>query len=287
MARPDTGTRARALLVVVVVGHVLLISAQVGTAAGPTLLRTAVVSVVTEAQEASWLVVGGVRSVWDAYAALRGVREHNARLAAENTDLRVQLQQARANAAGADEMRALLELRPHLPWKTTGADIVAGSISPDFRGITIDKGLSEGLARDMPVISPAGVVGRVALPAGRTATVQFIVDRSAAVAVRIDRSRTEGIALGNGDGTLRLEYLSATADIQAGDLVVTAGIDGVYPPGLAVGEVGRVERAGQAYREVTIRPFVDFSRLETVLVLVAPTPVWAPPVPVPAAKAAK
>ena len=284
MASADAGRRARSLLVAVVLGHVLLISAQVATPGGPSLLRTTVVAVVTEFQEAGWLAAGAIHSVWDAYAALRGVREENARLARENIDLRVQLQQSRANAAGADDMRALLGLRPHLPWKTTGADVVAGSLSPDFRAITIDKGFGDGIARDMPVINAAGVLGRVAQPAGNTATVQLIIDRSAAAAVRIDRTRTEGIALGNGDGTLRLEYLSATAEIAEGDTVVTAGIDGVYPPGLGVGRVERVERVGPAYRQVVIRPFADFSRLETVLVLVAPAPVWAPPLSAPEGK---
>lgn len=287
MARADADRRARSLLVAVVLAHVLLISAQVDTPAGSSLLRTAVVTVVTEVQEAGWLAADAVHAVWDGYAALRGVREENARLAREVTDLRVQLQQAGANAAGADEMRALLGLRPHLPWKTTGADVVAGSVSPDFRAITIDKGLRDGVARDMPVISAAGVLGRVALPAGDTATVQLIIDRSAAVAVRVDRSRSEAIALGNGDGTLHLEYLSATADVAQGDTVVTAGIDGIYPPGLAVGVVERIERAGMAFRLVVVRPFADFSRLETVLVLVAPAPVWAPPLAAPAGQGAR
>ena len=284
MARADAGRRTRSLLVAVVLGHVLLISAQVATPGGPSLLRTTVVGVVTEFQEASWIVAGALHSVWDGYAALRGVREENARLARENTDLRVQLQQARANAAGAGDMRALLGLRPHLPWTTTGAEVVAGSLSPDYRAITIDKGLGDGVRRDMPVINSAGVLGRVALPAGNTATVQLIIDRSAAVAVRIDRTRTEGIALGNGDGTLRLEYLSATAEVTEGDTVVTAGIDGIYPQGLGVGRVERVQRAGPAYRQVVVRPFADFSRLETVLVLVAPAPVWAPPLIAPERK---
>ncbi len=287
MARADAGRRARSLLVAVVLGHVLLISAQVATPAGPSLLRTTVVAVVTEVQEASWRAAGALHAIWNGYAALRGVREENARLVRENTDLRVQLQQARANAAGADDMRALLGLRPHLPWKTTGADVVAGSLSPDYLLITIDKGFGDGIARDMPVINAAGVLGRVALPAGNTAAVQLIIDRSAATAVRIDRTRTEGIALGSGDGTLRLEYLSATAEIAEGDTVVTAGIDGIYPPGLDVGRIEKVERAGPAYRRVVIRPFADFSRLETVLVLVAPSPVWAPPLAAPAGKVAR
>ena len=284
MARADAGRRARSLLVAVVLGHVLLISAQVATPAGPSLLRTTVVAVVTEVQEASWLVAGAIHAVWNGYAALRGVREENARLAHENIDLRVQLQQARANAAGADEMRALLDMRPHLPWKTTGAEVVAGSLSPDFRAITIDKGLADGVARDMPVINSDGVLGRVAQPVRDTSTVQLLIDRSAAAAVRTERARAEGIALGNGDGTLRLEYLSATADVAEGDSVVTAGIDGIYPPGLGVGRVERIERAGRAFRQVVIRPYADFSRLESVLVLVAPAPVGSPLLAAPEAK---
>jgi rod shape-determining protein MreC len=287
MARADAGRRARSLLVAVVLGHVLLISAQVATPAGPSLLRAMVVAVVTEVQQASWRVAGAIHAVWDGYAELRGVREENARLARENTELRVRLQQAQANAGDADAMRALLALRPHLAWKTTGADVVAGSLSPDFRAVTIDKGLADGVAYDMPVINAAGIVGRVALPVGNTATVQLIIDRSAAAAVRVDRSRTEGIALGNGDGTLRLEYLSATADVVEGDTVATAGIDGVFPPGLAVGRVERVERAGLTIRKVVVRPFADFSRLETVMVLVAPGPVWAPPLSAPEGKVEK
>jgi rod shape-determining protein MreC len=276
MVRPDASSRSRYLFAAVVVGHILLISAQVVSPSGPSLLRLAFVGVVTETQRATWALVGGVRSVWDGYVALRGMRAENERLARENTDLKVRLQQERANASATEHLRGLLDLRPRVPWTTTGAEVVAGSTSPDFKSVTIDKGFSEGVKRDMPVISPAGVVGRIAMPSGHTATVQLIIDRSAAAAGRIERSRAEGIALGNVDGTLRFEYLSATADVQRGDVVVTAGIDGVYPAGLVLGHVEHVEKNGPSYRLVTIRPAVDFSTLETVLVLLAPTAVWTP-----------
>jgi len=113
------------------------------------------------------------------------------------------------------------------------------------------------------------------------------LDRSAAAAVRTSRTRTEGIALGNGDGLLRFEYLSATADLAEGDTVVTAGIDGVYPPDLAVGRIKRVERDGPAYRRVLIEPFADFSRLETVLVLLSPAAVPAEALAAPQGRAAR
>ncbi len=276
MVRPDLGNRARYLLVAVIVGHVLLVSAQVGTSAGPSLLRATIVALVTRLQEGSWIVAGGVRSVFDGYVALWSVRSENERLAREAEALHAELAEARASASGAESLRDLLEVRPLLPWTTTGARIVAGTTSPDFRSVTIDKGLGDGVRRDMPVVARDGVVGRVAIAASHASTVQFIVDRSAAVAVRVERTRSEGIALGNGDTTLRLEYLSATADVQPDDAVVTAGLDGIYPPGLLLGRVGDIQRTGSIYTRVTVRAAVDFSRLEHVLVIVSPAQAAVP-----------
>ena len=101
MARADAGRRARSLLVAVVLGHVLVISAQVATPAGPSVLRTTVVAAVTAVQEASWHVAAAVHSVWEGYAALRGVRDENRRLADEITRLRVELQQTRLKASSS------------------------------------------------------------------------------------------------------------------------------------------------------------------------------------------
>jgi len=127
------------------------------------------------------------------------------------------------------------------------------------------------------LISTKELPPRASMAAARASTVQFVVDRSAAVASRVDRSRSEGIALGNGDATLRLDYLSATADVVRDDVVVTSGLDGIYPPGLVLGRVAEVRRTGTTYTRVTVAAAVDFSRLEHVLVIVAPQQPDAPP----------
>ncbi len=278
MARRDLSSRAPLLLAAVIVAHVLLVSAQVGTAGGPSLLRTGIVGLVTRLQEGSWLAVGVLRSIVDGYVALWHVREENARLARDAEALRGALAEARASASGTEGLRALVGVRASVPWTTTGARVVAGSASPDYRSVTIDKGSRDGVRRNMAVIAQGGVVGRVAIAAASASTVQFVVDRSAAVSGRVERTRSEGIALGNGDATLRFEYLSATADVQPDDAVVTAGLDGIYPAGLALGRVVDVRRAGPAYPRVTIKAAVDFSRLEYVLVIVSPRqPDVAPP----------
>jgi rod shape-determining protein MreC len=276
MALPDTRHRARYLFIAVVVGHILLISAQVGSRSGPPLLQAGLMTALTFAQRAAWGAVAGVRGVWEGYAYLRNVYEDNRRLSRENTELRVLLQQERANARGAEAFRALLGLRARIPWSTAAAEVVAGSVSPDYQSIVLDKGRQDGVQRDMPVINIVGVVGRVVVVSARASVVHLIVDRNAAAACLIERTGTQGILLGNGDGSLRMEYLSATAEMARGDQVVTAGTDRIYPKGLLVGVVERVDRNGPAFRSVIVRPVVDFSQLASVLVLLAPAPAASP-----------
>jgi len=276
MALPDIRNRARLLFVAVMVGHTLLVSAQVNSRRGVSLLQDTLTTVVVEAQRAAWAVVDGVRGVWNAYAALRGVRADNDRLSSEVTQLRVQLQQEQALSRGTEHLRSLLDLRTRVAWQTIGAEVIAGSTSPEFQSITIDKGRESGVRSDMAIMAAAGVVGRVVDPALRAASVQLLIDRNAAVSVLVERSRAQGIAVGNGDGTLSLEYVAAVADVKSDDVVVTAGLDGVYPKGLLVGRVTVVERRGSSYRRVIVAPFVDFSSLEAVLVVLSPPPVPTP-----------
>ncbi len=273
MALPDIRHRTGYVFVAVMVGHIILISTQVTTRSGVPVIQAVLFGAFGAVQGAAWGVVGGARNVWEGYVALRQVKAENDRLAGEVAGLRVRLQQERALASSAEELRRLLALRDVLPLRTTGAEVVGGSAVPDFRSITIGKGRNGGLRPDMAVMVPAGVVGRVVQAGARVSTVQLLIDSNAAAAATVERSRAQGIALGNGDGTLRLEYLSTTADVQQGDRVVTSGIDRVYPKGLTIGYVERVERRGPAYRSVIIRPAVDFSGLETVLVVIdAPAP---------------
>ncbi|MEW5983386.1 MAG: rod shape-determining protein MreC [Acidobacteriota bacterium] len=267
----SSARRARYLFVAVTVGHILLISTQVSTRSGASLLDSGVVAAFTGAQRAAWAVAGGVRSVWSGYAVLRSLKRENEALVRQVTELRVRLQEERASARGAAQLREALGLRSRLQWETIGSEVVAGSASLDFRSITINKGMADGVAIDMAVMAPAGVVGRVVRSATAASIVQLLVDRNAAAAVVVERSRAQGIVVGDGE-TLHLQYLSATADLRKGDSVVTAGMDGVYPPGLLVGQVDRVDRAGMTYRDVVVRPAVDFSRLEVVFVVPAGAP---------------
>jgi rod shape-determining protein MreC len=267
MAIADIRQRPGIVLAAAVLLHVVLISTQVNTASGLPILQSVTFGSFAELQRATMATIDGVGGLWSGYVALRQVQEENAALKQELQTLQVRLQEERAQAQRTDNLRQLLELRQRADLDTVAAEVIAGAASPDFRTVTIDKGSTEDLSTDMAVISPAGVVGRVILPSRRASKVQLLIDRNAAAGALIERTRVQGVVIGAGDGPLKMQYVPNTADIKAGDLVVTSGIDGIYPKGFVIGTVERAERGGGTYYEITVRPAVDFTRLEEVLVV--------------------
>jgi rod shape-determining protein MreC len=250
--------------------HVVLISAQVNTASGLPILQVVTFGSFSEVQRGTMALIDGVRGTWSGYVALQQVQQENDALKQELQTMQVRLQQERAEAQRTDNLRQLLELRERANLDTVAAEVIAGAASPDFKTVTIDKGSSEQLATDMAVISPAGVVGRVILPSRRASKVQLLIDRNAAAGALIERTRVQGVVVGIGDGLLRMQYVPGTADVKTGDLVVTSGIDGIYPKGFVIGTIDHADRGAGAYHEIVIRPAVDFSRLEEVLIVRTP-----------------
>ena len=270
MALADIRQRPGVLLGAAILMHVVLISAQVNTASGLPVLQVVTFGSFAEVQRGTMAMVGGVRNLWSGYVALKDAHRENDALKHELQILQVRLQEERAEAQRTDSLRQLLELRERADLDTTAAEVIAAAASPDFRTVTIDKGTGEGLKTDMAVISPAGVVGRVILPSGRAAKVQLLIDRNAAAGALIERTRVQGVVEGFGDGSLRMEYVPGTADVKPGDLVVTSGIDGIYPKGFVIGTIEQVERGSGGYHLITVRPAVDFTHLEEVLVVRTP-----------------
>ena len=270
MALADIRHRPGVLRGAAILLHVVLISAQVNTASGLPMLQVVTFGSFSEVQRGTMSTVDGVRNLWSGYIALQGVHRENDALKQELQTLQVRVQEERAEAQRTVSLRQLLELRERANLDTTAAEVIAAAASPEFRTVTIDKGTGEGLQTDMAVISPAGVVGRVILPARRASKVQLLIDRNAAAGALIERTRVQGVVEGVGDGSLRMEYVPGTSDVKPGDLVVTSGIDGIYPKGFVIGTIEQVERGNGGYHEITVRPAVDFTRLEEVLVVRTP-----------------
>jgi rod shape-determining protein MreC len=271
MASIQLQQRPLLVLAGAVVLHVILISAQVNTTAGIPFIQVVTFGLFSEIQRGTMTGVDGVRGVWSGYVALRDAQAENEALRNELNRLQVRLQEERAQAQRAENFRQLLELRDRAGVDTVAAEVIAGPATIEFRDMTIDKGGADGVERDMAVISPAGVVGRVVLSSPRAARVQMLIDLNAAAGAMIERTRAQGLVVGVGS-TLRMDYVPTTADVKQGDLVVTSGIDKIYPKGFVIGTVEAVERGGGTYLEISVRPSVDFTRLEEVLVVTTPPP---------------
>jgi rod shape-determining protein MreC len=151
------------------------------------------------------------------------------------------------------------------------AEVVGTDPNPYLRYITINVGAQQGVEAGMPVVSSgAALVGRVSQVAPRTAKVQLLTDGDSAVASLIQRTRVTGLVTGQPDGSLRMDYVaqSEELDVGVGDIVLTSGLGGAMPKGLVIGQVSDVERAPyEMFQPILVRPAVDFSRLELVLVI--------------------
>jgi rod shape-determining protein MreC len=276
MALLDIRQRSGSLFVAVVFAHILLISAQVNAKTGVPVLEAVTFGVFSEVQRAVSSVVSGVRHVWSGYIGLRGVKVENDALKRQLADVEIAMQSQRALADRARGLERLLDLRDRVTLQTVAAEIIGAAATPDFRTITVDKGSRDGLRPDLAVIAPAGVVGRLVVPSARSAKVQLLIDRNAAAGALVERSRAQGVVVGAGDDRLQLENVSEASDVTVGDTVVTSGIEGIYPKGFVIGRVETVEKNGPSYKRIVVKPAVDFSSLEEVLVVTTPAPAKEP-----------
>jgi len=270
MALLDIRQRTGYLLLAVIVGHIILISAQVNTRRGVPMLEAVTFGLFAEVQRGASSLIAKGQDSWQNYLALQQVRGENERLRLEVARLQVGLQQERALAEQSKTLQQLLEFRSSVSLETTGAAVIAGGASPDFRTMTIDKGTGGGVRPDMAVIAPAGVVGRVIMPSARASKVQLLIDRNAAAGALVERSRAQGVVEGTGADMLRMNYVSGVADLKVGDQVVTSGIDGIYPKGFVIGQIQSIERGAGEFSAIVIRPAVDFASLEAVLIVLTP-----------------
>lgn len=265
----DIRRRTTYFFLLVSLGHVLLISAQVQSKSGMPLLEHVAFSAFAGIQRLSASVADGAWSLWGRYVALHGVVADNVQLRAEITTLQGELQQKDALAARTRSLEAALQLQQTVSGRTIAARVIAGDPTPGAFIITIDRGTDDGLRENMGVIAPGGVVGRIMVGlTPKAARVQLLVGRNAGAGALLERVAAEGVVTGGGDDPpLRMQFVNKSYDVAAGDRVVTSGHDGLFPAGFVIGTVSRVARGGGLYLQVDVRPAVNFSHLDVVLVL--------------------
>ena len=183
-------------------------------------------------------------------------------------------------------LRALLDLRPALPVRSIAAEVLYEASDPFSRKIFIDHGSTQGVAPGAPVIDEAGVLGQVTRVYPLSSEVTLLVDKEAAIPVLNTRTHQRSAAFGADGSTLELRFMAANADVRVGDALQTSGVDGIYPAGLDVAHVIKVDpRADSAFARITLAPAAAADGVHHVLVL-EPIGLQQAPRPVPEVEAA-
>lgn len=220
------------------------------------------------------LVTGAIRAsrdVWHHYFYLAGV-------SMENDALRRMIDEAQSRRHTFQEiersnlrLRSLLHFQKTMQQDVLAAEVIGQNPSPWYRTVVIDKGNRDGVLQGMPVVVPQGIVGQVMAAGPNHAKVLLLIDQNNAVDTLVERSRARGIVTGNPDGICNFKYVLRKSDVVVGDPLISSGQDGVYPKGLRVGFVsGVIRRTSGIFQDVTVTPYVDFEKLEEVLVVINP-----------------
>jgi rod shape-determining protein MreC len=283
MATVAPARRSRFLLVGLVLAHLTAISHQVDGGTGVSLLQRGVLGVLSPLQRGVGDAAFLASELWRGWAFHRETYAENRRLRERVRALETELQLRAYRAQESVRLRELLALQQAVPLDTLAAQVVGRDGVPWFRTLTLDKGERDGVRLDAAVISATGVVGRVFAVGPQAARVQVLLDRDSGAAAIIERSRVSGVVSGQVSGAesasedLSLKYVPERADVVVGDVVVTSGLDRIFPKGLVIGRVRFVGDVAGLFREIKVEPSARFDRLEEVLVLrEAPPPLDTP-----------
>ena len=213
-------------------------------------------------------IIAPVHSIKEKYLDLLTVREEKERLWQELQKCRAAAYANRGAIALNARLHKLLDFKDSFDLPTVTSRIIGKDPSLWFRSIIIDRGLSDGVDKGMPVVSGEGIVGQVYAASTDYAKVLLAIAPSSAIDVLLQDSRVRGILKGTGTNTYSLEYILKTVKVSKGDRVVTAGYGGIFPSDLPVGTVSEVIRKRRGmFLEIKVVPAVDFGTLENLLVI--------------------
>lgn len=264
--------RGGAVLATVLIACVLALSAQAPARRGHgTVLQSWILSATAPVAGAVGALSHGVSNAVGSTVELFRAREENARLRRDLDAREQELFRLRAETRLAAEERRLLGLGAALPGLVGSVPILLVERRAGVQGALIGAGSADGVAPDSPLAVPAGLVGRVVTIGRNVSRAQLLLDASAAAGARIARTGELGVVRGDGHGALILNNIATTSSVARGDLVESAGIDGIYPRGVPIGRVESVSRGSKLFLEIRVAPSADFSRLTDVLLL-APSP---------------
>ncbi len=257
-------------LTLLLLTNLLLLTVQVRNPEGRLLIRSLSLVVFTPIASTVHFVVDGVNGVAGRYALLFRAQEENERLRAENAQLGVELAQLR----GIDALLAnriengSLQNRQFL-FDTYLAPVIWKNAPFYAHRLVVNGGTRQGIRKDDAVIVPEGIVGRVWTTTPFNAEVELITNDGTAAGAMLEDTRLLGVIQGDGSNILRWNFIPNYESVEVGDIVYTSGTDRIYPKGYPLGEVVKSQKGSSVYRDIRVKPFVDYLRLEEIMVVVS------------------
>lgn len=259
------------ILMIVLSLQVLGLAVQVKTGANERkdtrLIRIWAVGAVTPFERALVWVQNSTGNVWHNYFYLRGVRAENRQLKEQIEQMRLAQVRLTEDAAQARRLQTLLSFKEQFISKTVAAQVIGSSGSDLSRIVYIDKGEKSGIKPDMAVITSDGVVGKVLVSYASEAQVLLISDQSSGVGAILEKTRLQGVIRGTANGEVNLDRVMSDEQVQSGETVLTSGGDRVFPKGLPLGTVMKVQAGHDNFLNIKIKPAANLGKLEEVLVL--------------------
>jgi rod shape-determining protein MreC len=257
------------LLATVVVAQVLLLAVQIKRERQVRLIRVWAVELISPLQRIGSWTIHGAQHGWGGYIGLRRAQQENDAMRAELDRLKVRNAELEGRALEADRLAALLNFRTsHQEVPMIAASVIGASPDSGSQVIYINKGSRDGIRRDMGVITPDGVVGKILAVFPDTSQVLRLDDKESGVGALLAGTRTQGPVKGTGAPLLSLDYISNDEKVAEGQTVLTSGQDRIFPKDLPVGTVvDFVSDPKTPFMRIRVRPAAHLDRLEEVLVL--------------------
>jgi rod shape-determining protein MreC len=265
--------RDAAIVVLLLAAPFFVLKANLKSPENQSAMDRAILRASAPVEVAAATLARGVGGVWNDYVYLADVKQDNERLAYDNARLREQVHSLEQAQVENRQLHRLLQLKDSMPGDSVSAQVVGNDFTEFFRmtRLFLDKGARD-IRPHMPVVAPDGVVGSVLHVAGDTVDVQLAVDAAFGVDVEDERTRARGFVRGTGDPArygCKVEMVDSRDEVEIGDLLVTSGKGRWFPKGIPVARVTKVlKRELGRDQDIDAAPTVDFSRLDTVLLLV-------------------
>jgi rod shape-determining protein MreC len=257
------------LLAAVIVAQLLLLAVQIRSSQQTRLIRVWAVEFIAPMQRVGAWFVDHVEGAWSGYVGLRHTREDDIALRAELDRLKIRNAELEGRALEADRLAALLNFRQaHADAQMVAARVIGASPDPGSSVVYLDQGTQNGIRKDMGVITPDGVVGKIIAAYPFTSQVLLLSDKESGVGALLASSRTQGPVKGAAEPLLLMDYVSNDEKVSVGEAVLTSGQDRIFPKDLPVGTVVETTVDPKSpFMQIRVKPAAHLDRLEEVLVL--------------------